>query len=57
LKSLFSPANIALCAKVIVTPEDNNKIVFTKGNPQISNSGRLFGGQTQPIDSAGDKLT
>jgi len=26
----------ARCAKVIATPEDNNKIVFTKGNPHTS---------------------
>ena len=41
----------------MVTPEDNNKIVFIKGNPQTSNGWILFGGQTQPIAIAGDKLT
>ena len=26
----------AWCAKVIATPEDNNKVVLIKGNPQTS---------------------
>lgn len=47
---------IVRCAKVKVNPEDNNKSVFTKGNPQTSNGCIPFGGQTQPIKMEGDKL-
>jgi len=49
--------NIAWCAKVIVTPEDNNKIVLTRGKPQTSKDWMLFGGQIPPIAIDGDKLT
>ena len=48
---------MAWCEKVMVTPEDNNKTVFSKGNPQTSKAWILFGGQTLPTAMAGDKLT
>jgi len=35
-KVKFTYFKIARCAKVIATPEDNNKIVLTKGNPHTS---------------------
>jgi len=54
--AFLSPAKIALCAQVIVTPEDNKITVFHKGNPQGSNVTRPRGGQTQPIFNAGAKL-
>jgi hypothetical protein len=49
--------NIARCASVIVTPEDNKRMVFTRGKPQISKDWMLFGGQIPPIAIDGDKLT
>jgi hypothetical protein len=48
--------NIAWCANVIVTPDDNNSKVLTKGNPQISRGWIPLGGQTQPIKIDGAKL-
>ena len=48
---------IARCAKVIVTPDDNNNIVLTKGNPHTSKACILFGGQIPPIAIDGAKLT
>jgi len=45
------------CANVIVTPEDNKRIVFTRGKPQTSKDWILFGGQIPPIAMDGDKLT
>jgi len=49
--------NIAWCANVIVTPEDNNKIVLTRGKPHTSKDWMLFGGQIPPIAIDGDRLT
>jgi len=51
---VLSPAIIALCALVIVTPEDNNMTVFHKGNPQASNVTIPCGGHIQPIPTLGD---
>ena len=45
------------CANVIVTPEDNNRSVLTKGNPHTSKAWIVFGGQIAPTAMAGDKLT
>ena len=53
----FTYLKRARCAKVIATPEDNNKIVLTKGNPQTSKDWILFGGQMLPTEIDGDKLT
>jgi len=47
----------AWCAKVMVTPEDNKRIVFTKGKPQTSKAWILLGGQIPPIEMDGAKLT
>ena len=51
-----SPAKIALCAHVIVTPEDNKITVFHKGNPHGFKEAIPKGGQTQPTPIDGDKL-
>jgi len=51
-----SPAKIARCAQVIVTPEDNKMIVFHKGNPQGFSAEIPKGGQTQPIPTDGAKV-
>ena len=47
---------IARWANVIVTPDDNNKRVFTKGKPQISKGCIPLGGHTQPTATEGDRL-
>jgi hypothetical protein len=41
---------------VIVTPDNNNNIVFIKGNDQISNGWIPCGGHTVPIVVDGAKL-
>ena len=46
-------AKKARCAHVMLTPEDNNINVFKKGNSKGFNTSIPFGGQTQPIDTAG----
>jgi hypothetical protein len=51
-----SPLKIALCAQVIVTPDDNKIIVFNSGKPQGSNGIMPLGGQTQPTSIDGAKL-
>jgi hypothetical protein len=51
-----SPAKIALCAQVIVTPEDNKITVFHKGNPHGFKEEMPKGGQTHPIPTDGDRL-
>lgn len=51
-----SPAKIALCAQVTVTPEDNKIIVFHKGKPHGSKAEIPWGGQTQPIPIEGDNV-
>ena len=53
----FTCFNCAWCAKVIAIPEDNNKIVLTKGNPHTSKDWILFGGQMLPTEMDGAKLT
>ena len=52
----LSPAKIALCAHVIVTPDDNKINVFHKGKPQGSKVEIPWGGQIQPIPIEGDKV-
>jgi hypothetical protein len=52
----LSPANIARCAAVIVTPDDNKIIVFHKGNPQALIVVTPTGGHTQPIPTLGDNV-
>lgn len=52
----MSAFKIAWCASVIVTPDDNNNNVLTKGNPQTSKGWIPLGGQTQPIKIDGAKL-
>jgi hypothetical protein len=52
----LSLLNIALCAHVIVTPEDNKIIVFNNGKPQGSKVSILIGGQIPPISTAGARL-
>jgi hypothetical protein len=49
-------AKKARCAQVILTPDDNNIKVFKKGNSKGFNTSIPFGGQTQPIETAGDRL-
>lgn len=51
-----SPANIARCAHVIVTPEDSKITVFHNGKPQAFKVSTPTGGQTQPILALGDKV-
>jgi hypothetical protein len=41
----------------VQTPEDNNITVFASGRCQGFNTSIPFGGQTQPIPTAGDVLT
>ena len=41
---------------MILTPDDNNIKVFKKGNSKGFNTSIPFGGQTQPIETAGDRL-
>jgi hypothetical protein len=48
--------SIALCAQVIVTPEDNSIIVFTRGKLQGSNVRINFGGHIFPTSTEGAKL-
>jgi hypothetical protein len=50
------PLKTALCDQVIVTPEDNNIIVFNKGNPHGSRENMPVGGQIQPMSIEGAKL-
>jgi hypothetical protein len=50
------PAIILLCAQVILTPEDNNIIVFKKGNPQGFKISIPCGGQIAPMCIDGIKL-
>jgi len=47
---------IALCAQVTVTPEDNKIAVFNKGKAQGLMVWIPNGGQTAPIQIAGDTL-
>lgn len=54
--AFLSPAIIALCAQVTVTPDDNKITVFHNGKPQGSKVVMPAGGQTKPTLSAGDKL-
>ncbi len=42
-------AKILLCAQVILTPEDNNMIVFKKGKPQGFKTSIPCGGHVAPI--------
>ena len=53
----FVICNKARCASVIVTPEDNKRIVLTRGKPQTSKDWMLLGGQMPPIAIEGDRLT
>ena len=48
-----SPANIARCAHVIVTPDDNKITVFHRGNPHGFNAKIPLGGHIQPNATAG----
>jgi len=48
-----SPLKIAWCDQVQVAPDDNNKIVFKKGNPQASIVSIPLGGQTDPNSIVG----
>jgi hypothetical protein len=41
---------------VIVTPEDNKIVVFSKGNPHGSKALIFSGGQIHPISIEEDKL-
>ena len=51
-----SPAKIARWAHVIVIPEDNNIIVFHRGNPHALSVSIPKGGHMQPIPTLGDKV-
>lgn len=51
-----SPAKIARCTQVTVTPEDNKITVFHKGKPHGSNAEIPWGGQTHPIPIDGDNV-
>jgi hypothetical protein len=50
------PAKKALWAQVILTPDDNKIKVFKNGSSKGFNTSIPFGGQTQPMETAGDKL-
>jgi hypothetical protein len=52
---VLSPAKMARCAQVTVTPDDNKIKVFHNGNPQGSNAIIPCGGHTQPIPTEGAK--
>jgi hypothetical protein len=52
----LSPDNIARCANVMVTPEDNKITVFNRGKPQALIVTIPTGGQTQPIPELGDRV-
>ena len=49
-------AKKARCAQVILTPDDNNIKVFKNGNSKGFNTSIPFGGQTHPIETAGERL-
>jgi len=52
----FLPTIISWCAHVTVAPDNSNMNVLSKGTPQGLKAFMLFGGQTDPISIAGDKL-
>jgi hypothetical protein len=50
------PANAALWAYVIVTPEDNKRTVFNNGKLHGSISCKPLGGHTEPISTDIDNV-
>jgi len=52
----LSPAKMARCEQVTVTPDDNKIKVFHNGNPHGSRDITPCGGQIHPIPTDGAKL-
>ena len=56
-RAFFDPPIInALCAQVMLRPEDNKMTVFNKGKPHGFKTSMPAGGQIQPMATEGAKL-